>query len=60
MGDFIGGILIGFIALMFMIGSVVTGKHYEGKWECEQDYNVSHCERNLTYTPTYPEVTNDK
>lgn len=57
MGEFIGGVIALFFIIIFAIGIATITSHFDGKFYCEETHNVNHCERNLTYTPTYPEVT---
>lgn len=57
MGEFIGMVIGMMFAIGVALGVKSVGQHYLGKWQCEETHNVNHCERDLTYTPTYPEVT---
>ena len=57
--DFIAFLVFVVIIGVSSVGAVIIYNHVKSKKSCEVEYNVNHCERNLTYTPTYPEVTND-
>lgn len=59
MSEFLISLVACFLMAFAIIGGITVGSHIGSKGQCEETYNVNHCERNLTYTPTYPEVTND-
>lgn len=57
MGEFMAGMIICLVMVFAVVGGVNTLSHFDMKRECEETHNVNHCERDLTYTPIYPEVT---